>query len=121
MALRTKPEGCRPLWVARLSVALRFSGEVRLPAVPARLGSRPEPLKRSCCRQPPLRDTSSRSSPGPGAYAVITLLLGVLGPVMASWPLPLRTLLLSALMVSALTGAIMPMLARIFRGWLVAH
>jgi uncharacterized protein len=54
------------------------------------------------------------------AYGVITLTLEVLGPVMAPWPLPLRTLVLSALMVSALTWAIMPMLARLFRGWLVA-
>lgn len=38
-----------------------------------------------------------------GAYAVITLILAVLGPAMAPWPLPLRTLLLSGLMVVALT------------------
>ncbi len=33
-----------------------------------------------------------------GAYTVITLILALLGPVMTSWPLPLRTLLLSGLM-----------------------
>jgi antibiotic biosynthesis monooxygenase (ABM) superfamily enzyme len=55
-----------------------------------------------------------------GAYAVITLTLEVLGPVMAPWPLPVRTLVLSALMVSLLTWAIVPMLARLFRGWLAA-
>jgi uncharacterized protein len=38
-----------------------------------------------------------------GAYAVITLILAVLGPAMAAWPLPLRTLLLTAVMVPALT------------------
>jgi antibiotic biosynthesis monooxygenase (ABM) superfamily enzyme len=54
-----------------------------------------------------------------GAYAAITLILGVLGPTIASWPLPLRTLLISALMVSALTWVISPTLARLFRGWLV--
>ena len=53
-----------------------------------------------------------------GAYAVITLILELLGPLMAPWPLPLRTLLLSALMVAALTWAVMPTLVRIFRGWL---
>jgi antibiotic biosynthesis monooxygenase (ABM) superfamily enzyme len=54
-----------------------------------------------------------------GAYAAITPILGVLGPTIASWPLPLRTLLISALMVSALTWVISPTLARLFRGWLV--
>jgi antibiotic biosynthesis monooxygenase (ABM) superfamily enzyme len=56
-----------------------------------------------------------------GAYAVITLILQLLGPLMAPWPLPLRTLLLSALMVAALTWVVMPTLARLFRGWLLAH
>ena len=53
-----------------------------------------------------------------GAYAVITLILAVLGPAMAPWPLPLRTLLISALMVAALTWVVIPMLTRLFRGWL---
>jgi antibiotic biosynthesis monooxygenase (ABM) superfamily enzyme len=55
-----------------------------------------------------------------GAYAVITLILGVLGPTMAAWPLPVRTLLLSAMMVAALTWLVIPSLTRLFRGWLVA-
>jgi antibiotic biosynthesis monooxygenase (ABM) superfamily enzyme len=55
-----------------------------------------------------------------GAYAVITLILTVLGPAMAAWPLPLRTLLLSALMVSALTWLVIPTLTRLFRGWLAS-
>ena len=55
-----------------------------------------------------------------GAYAVITLTLEVLVPVMAPWSLPVRTLVVSALMVSLLTWAIVPMLARLFRGWLAA-
>ena len=53
-----------------------------------------------------------------GAYAVITLILVVLGPAMAPWPLPLRTLLISGLMVAALTWAVIPLLTRLFRGWL---
>lgn len=53
-----------------------------------------------------------------GAYAVITLILAVLGPAMAPWPLPLRTLLLSVLMVVAMTWLVMPSLTRLFRGWL---
>jgi antibiotic biosynthesis monooxygenase (ABM) superfamily enzyme len=54
-----------------------------------------------------------------GAYAVITLILALLGPAMAPWPLPLRTLL-SALMVAALTWLVMPSLTRLCRGWLTS-
>jgi len=53
-----------------------------------------------------------------GAYTVITLILAVLGPRMASWPLGLRTLVLSVLMVGALTWLVMPALTRLFRVWL---
>ena len=53
-----------------------------------------------------------------GAYAVITLILQVLGPSMITWPLPLRTLLLSALMAPAMTWMVVPSLTRLFRGWL---
>ncbi len=56
-----------------------------------------------------------------GAYGMITLILAVLGPAIASWPLPLRTLLLSTLMVSALTWIVLPTLTRVFRGWLVSN
>jgi antibiotic biosynthesis monooxygenase (ABM) superfamily enzyme len=55
-----------------------------------------------------------------GSYATITLILGLLGPVMTAWPLPLRTLLLSALMVAALTWLVIPSLTRWFRRWLTA-
>jgi antibiotic biosynthesis monooxygenase (ABM) superfamily enzyme len=55
-----------------------------------------------------------------GAYAAITLILAVLGPTMAPWPLPLRTLLLSVLMVVAMTWLVMPSLTRLFRGWLAS-
>jgi antibiotic biosynthesis monooxygenase (ABM) superfamily enzyme len=55
-----------------------------------------------------------------GAYAVITLILAVLGPVTAPWPLPLRTLLLSALMAPAMTWLVIPFLTRLFRSWLVS-
>jgi antibiotic biosynthesis monooxygenase (ABM) superfamily enzyme len=53
-----------------------------------------------------------------GAYAVITLIVALLGPAMSAWPLPLRTLLLSALTVAALTWLVIPSLTRLFRGWL---
>ena len=55
-----------------------------------------------------------------GAYAVITAALAVLGPTISRWPLPLRTLALSALMVAVLTWLVMPALTRLFRGWLTA-
>jgi antibiotic biosynthesis monooxygenase (ABM) superfamily enzyme len=52
------------------------------------------------------------------AYAVITLILEVLGPTMASWPLEVRTLVLSLLMVASLTWLVMPAVTRVFRRWL---
>jgi len=53
-----------------------------------------------------------------GAYTVITLMLTLLGPLMASWPLALRTLVLSATMVVTLTWLVMPRLTRLFQPWL---
>jgi antibiotic biosynthesis monooxygenase (ABM) superfamily enzyme len=55
-----------------------------------------------------------------GAFAVITLILDLLGPTMAGWPLMLRTLLISVLMVTTLTWIVLPALTRLFRGWLLA-
>jgi hypothetical protein len=56
-----------------------------------------------------------------GAYAVITLILAVLGPAMAPWPLPLRTLLLSMLMVVAMTWIVVPSLTHLCRSWLTTN
>ena len=56
-----------------------------------------------------------------GAYAVITLILWLLGPSMASWPLPVRTLAISVLMVITLTWVVIPALTRLFRPWLAGH
>jgi antibiotic biosynthesis monooxygenase (ABM) superfamily enzyme len=39
---------------------------------------------------------------------------------MAGWPLVLRTLLISVLMVTALTWVVLPALTRLLRGWLLA-
>jgi hypothetical protein len=49
---------------------------------------------------------------------VITLILVVLGPAMAAWPLALRTLVVSVLMVGALSWLVMPGLTRLLRPWL---
>ena len=53
-----------------------------------------------------------------GAYPVITLILALLGPAIISWPLALRTLVLSVLMVVTLTWLVMPGLTRALRPWL---
>ena len=53
-----------------------------------------------------------------GAYAVILLVLAVGGPAMAGWPLAVRALVLSGLMVAAMTWVIVPVMTRLFRGWL---
>jgi antibiotic biosynthesis monooxygenase (ABM) superfamily enzyme len=55
-----------------------------------------------------------------GAYGMITLIIWLLGPTMAGWPLVLRTLVISVLMVNALTWVVLPALTRLFRAWLVA-
>lgn len=52
----------------------------------------------------------------PGSWALITLILWALGPVMATWLLVLRTLVLSVLMVVGLTWLVIPYLTRIFAG-----
>jgi uncharacterized protein len=53
-----------------------------------------------------------------GVYPIITILLAVIGPATATWPLPFRTLLLTALMVPTMTWLVIPRLTRLFRGWL---
>jgi antibiotic biosynthesis monooxygenase (ABM) superfamily enzyme len=52
------------------------------------------------------------------AYPIITVILGLLGPELASWPLGLRTLVVSVLMVATLTWLVMPGLTRLLRPWL---
>ena len=54
-----------------------------------------------------------------GAYAVILLVLAVGGPAMAGWPLAVRALVVSGLMVAAMTWVIVPVVTRLFRGWLL--
>ena len=53
-----------------------------------------------------------------GAYTVISTILYFLGPTMIAWPLLLRTLLLSVLMVIAMTWLVVPSLTRLFSRWL---
>ena len=53
------------------------------------------------------------------AYVVITIVLALLGPAIQDWPLPLRTLLISALMVGILTWLVLPVVTRLFGAWLM--
>jgi uncharacterized protein len=56
-----------------------------------------------------------------GAFPTITLLLWVLGPFTAQWPLVLRSFVLSGLMVIALTWLVLPLLTHAFAGWLLGR
>jgi antibiotic biosynthesis monooxygenase (ABM) superfamily enzyme len=80
-------------------------------------------------RRNPVRPARPQQSTGPAryklalltwvsAYALLTLLLALLGPAIASWPLAARTLLVSFVMVGTLTWVIMPRVTRTFRAWL---
>jgi hypothetical protein len=53
-----------------------------------------------------------------GAYAVILVVLAVGGSALASWPLAVRALVVSGLMVAAMTWVIVPLMTWLFRGWL---
>ena len=53
-----------------------------------------------------------------GAYAVILVVLAIGGRTLAGWPLAVRALVLSGLMVTAMTWVIAPAMTRLFRGWL---
>jgi hypothetical protein len=54
-------------------------------------------------------------------YAVMTFIFAAAGPAIAPWPLPLRTLVLSALIVAALMWLVLPALTRLSRPWLVGR
>jgi antibiotic biosynthesis monooxygenase (ABM) superfamily enzyme len=43
-----------------------------------------------------------------GVYPLVTLGLGLLGPLTASWPLPLKTLVLVPIIVVAMVWVIIP-------------
>ena len=87
-----------------------------------------DPVNKESADAPPHPQTSTRTR-GPAAlklalltwvasYPVITVILGLLGPELATWPLGLRTLVVSVLMVATLTWLMMPALTRLVRPWL---
>lgn len=53
-----------------------------------------------------------------GVYPLITAISFFLGPVLAALPLPLRTMLLSGIMLPTMFYAVMPVMTRLFRRWL---
>jgi len=55
-----------------------------------------------------------------GVYPTLTATLALLGQVMEPWPLPLRTLLVTLLLVPLLVFVVFPLLNRAFQGWLFA-
>lgn len=55
-----------------------------------------------------------------GVFSLVTLLSSLLGPLMSAWPKLLQTIVLTALVVVCLTYAVMPLLTRLFSGWLYA-
>jgi antibiotic biosynthesis monooxygenase (ABM) superfamily enzyme len=51
-------------------------------------------------------------------YPTITLVLELSGPLIGDWPLPLRTLALTAVVVPLMVFVLLPLLQRAFAGWL---
>ncbi|MCU7797040.1 MAG: antibiotic biosynthesis monooxygenase [Candidatus Thiodiazotropha sp. (ex Myrtea spinifera)] len=53
-----------------------------------------------------------------GVFSLVTLLSYLIGPLMSEWPLVARTFTLTVIVVPTLTYFILPLLTRIFSGWL---
>lgn len=64
------------------------------------------------------RGTAWPCSYGWRSYPTITLLLAVTGPLVADWPLPLRTLLLTVIAVPLMVFVLLPRLQRVMAPWL---
>ena len=54
-----------------------------------------------------------------GLWPVVTLMMCTVRPLLADLPVPLQTLIMTAIIVPLMTWAWMPVLTRLFRGWLV--
>jgi antibiotic biosynthesis monooxygenase (ABM) superfamily enzyme len=84
----------------------------------------------SLATAPPSRAAAATRRPGPpprrrqallvwiAIYPTITLLLELGGPVINDWPLPLRTLALTAVAVPLMVFVLLPALQRALAGWL---
>jgi antibiotic biosynthesis monooxygenase (ABM) superfamily enzyme len=51
-------------------------------------------------------------------YPALTLLLWIVGPEIRSWPLPLRTLALTVVLVPSMVYVLLPALQRLLGWWL---
>jgi antibiotic biosynthesis monooxygenase (ABM) superfamily enzyme len=51
-------------------------------------------------------------------YPTITTVLQLSGPLIGDWPLPLRTLAITAVVVPLMVFVLLPTLQRAFAGWL---
>jgi antibiotic biosynthesis monooxygenase (ABM) superfamily enzyme len=49
------------------------------------------------------------------AFIVVTIFQAVAGPTLERWPLPVRTLLLSGVMVAVIMGVVEPVVSRVLR------
>lgn len=54
-------------------------------------------------------------------YPLITILIAALDPVVGALPMPLRTLVLTAVMVPVMVYLAMPAMTARFAGWLRSH
>lgn len=52
------------------------------------------------------------------AYPVVSVLLAVLDPLLAEWPILVRTLVLTAIMAPTMVYIAMPSVVGLFRSWL---
>ncbi|NER79281.1 MAG: hypothetical protein F6K42_06795 [Leptolyngbya sp. SIO1D8] len=76
-------------------------------------------LLKPCQQRPPKRyKTVLLTLIWVGVFPTITILLYILSPLLAAWPLVLRTLVLSTIMVPLLTYIVMPPLNRLAQPWL---
>ncbi len=53
-----------------------------------------------------------------GLWPTVTLVMWVVQPQLQGFPVPLQTLLLTAMIVPLMAWVHMPLLTRLFRGWL---
>ncbi|MBA3549581.1 MAG: hypothetical protein H0T76_24150 [Nannocystis sp.] len=56
-----------------------------------------------------------------GLWPTVTVVMWVVQPRLQGLPVPVQTLLLTAMIVPLMAWVHMPLLTRLFRGWLAPH
>lgn len=56
-----------------------------------------------------------------GLWPTVTVVMWVVRPQLAGLPVPVQTLLMTGLIVPTMAWVHMPLLTRLFRGWLAAR